>query len=204
MPWRALLSLWGIFHIPRVMLQLAMRQRWLLSLILCFAIKVFMLLILLLLLLLLTMRIIICIAVQLRNSNQESCSNIPDSVSTCLFLFKLLYSFFSKCMSVSSEYVACPTRSDVISFYSSGDLGMYICSCHREGCALQTSIPLTRAALGNRRLEWISPPSVYLLLTFGFPWNFCLNWLKNNVEAKCCIHIHIRDETEKTCTWVSP
>ena len=117
------------------------------------------------------MRIRICIAAELRNSNQESCSNIPDSVSTCLFLFKLLYSFFSKCMSVSSEYIMCPLRSDVISFYSSGDLGMYICSCHREGCALQISIPLTRAALSNRRfpyatlLEWISLPSVYLLLT---------------------------------------
>lgn len=59
---------------------------------------------LLLLILLLVMRIIICIAAELRNSNQEACSNIPESVSTCLFLFKRLDSFFFK-MRVSEQRV---------------------------------------------------------------------------------------------------
>lgn len=102
-----------------------------------------------------------------------------------------------------------PSRSDVIYFYSSGDLGIHIRSCHREGYALQISIPLTREALSNRRFPCItvldlSSLCLFAVNKFGSPWNFSLNWLKNNVKAKCCIHMHERDETMKTCIWVSP
>ena len=78
--------------------------------------------------------------------------------------------FFQNVCQWAYEYIRRPSRLKVISFYSSWDLGMYICSCHREGCALQISIPLTKAALSNRQfpcvalLEWISPSSVYFPL----------------------------------------
>lgn len=114
-------------------------------------------------------------------------------------------------MSVSSEYIMCPPRSDVISFYSSGDVGMFICSCHRKGCALQSSIPLTRAALSNRgnlscNTLGVEVPSlcVFAVNEFGSLWNFHLNWLKTNVEAECCVCVHVRDEATKTCIQVSP
>lgn len=88
---------------------------------------------------------------------------------------------------------------------------MFICSCHRKGCALQSSIPLTRAALSNRgnlscNTLGVEVPSlcVFAVNEFGSLWNFHLNWLKTNVEAECCVCVHVRDEAMKTCTQVSP